>query len=162
MRGRVPLLAALGAALALTGCTQSPPDEAIAAEPLACPSGSECYDEPRAVGPGGQLVVDGGEFFFEVEEGTPITGDVTFTLDNVGGTEHNIAIAGVAEEPFVAAPAGETDEGTIDLYPGEYTMFCAVPGHRASGMELTFEVFATEEEAQEATTGEGAETSTEG
>lgn len=157
MRRRVLLTVGLaGAALALTACDAGPPQAAIDADALACPSGSDCYDEPRAVGPGGQLVVAADEFSFDIREGTAITGDVTFTLDNVGGAEHNIAIAGVAEEPFVAAPAGETNEGEIDLYPGEYTMFCDVPGHRASGMELTFQVFATEEEAQELT-GEGAQ-----
>lgn len=154
MRVRVLFpVAVAGAALLLAGCDQGPPQEAIEAEALACPSGSDCYDEPRPVGPGGELVVTADEFFFEIEEGTAVTGDVSFTLDNVGGTEHNIEVLGAfgLEGEVVEAGSGETAEGAAPLFPGEYTIICNIPGHRAAGMEATIEVFATEEEAESAT-----------
>ena len=67
-------------------------------------------------------------------------GEVTVTLVNEGQTLHNLAFEGVTnDEPVVEAQPGETADGTVELEPGTYTYYCAVPGHRAT-MEGEVEV----------------------
>jgi plastocyanin len=38
---------------------------------------------------------------------------------------------------FLLETSGKDDKGKVDLTPGEYTIYCTVPGHRESGMEAT-------------------------
>jgi plastocyanin len=39
----------------------------------------------------------------------------------------------------LAVPGGPT-KGKVELQPGEYTIYCSIPGHRAAGMEATVTV----------------------
>lgn len=163
---RWSLCAAAVAVVALSGCTQVPP-EIREAEALACPSGSDCYDEPRPDGPGGQMTVDGGEWFFEVTQGAAVEGPVEITFENVGTTEHNLTIDEAygdvkAVPPGDATiPGGASETGTLELFAGQTVIYCSVPGHRAQGMELVITVAAPGEEVQPvgeegaATPGEG-------
>lgn len=139
------------AALAMSAAAcATVPEGAIEDAALECPSGSECYDPPRAVGDGGQMVVEATEFDFPEISGTWWAGDIEVTLENVGGAEHNIVFVGANEGSEVPqALGGETDTGTVNLFEGEYTYFCSIPGHRAQGMEGTLTVFPTQEEAEE-------------
>lgn len=138
-------------ALAATACGGGDLTEAIEAEALECPPDSECYDPPRAVGgePVG-MSVDTVEFDFVDWVGAAVEGDIQITLTNVGQADHNIEIVGANEGsvPRVQAPPGETEEGVFNLFAGEYTYFCSIPGHRAAGMEGTLTVYATPEEAE--------------
>jgi plastocyanin len=146
-------------ALLLAGCT-TVPDGAIDAQALECPPGTEGCDEIRPVGPGGELEVEMDNFYFNVVDGAPVTGDITVTAVNLGAAYHNIEFLGAAEgstfmggsdgDAVVGADGNETGEGIAALFPGEWTMICNVPGHRAAGMESTVTVYATEEEAQAA------------
>jgi hypothetical protein len=133
--------------LVLAACA-TVPDGSIEAEAMACPPGSECYDEIQPVGPGGELEMDMGNFFFDNIQGTPITGEVLVTVHNVSDAFHNAEFLGAAEGSEIPeADGNETGEGTVLLFPGEWTVICNVPGHRQAGMETTITVYATEEEA---------------
>lgn len=145
----VGLLAA--ASLVLVSCGSSVPQGAIEAQAYECPAGEEGCDEIRPVGPGGTLEMDMGNFFFTVLDGAPVTGEVEVTVHNVSDAYHNAEFLGAAEGSDIPeADGNETGTGTVLLFPGEWTVICNVPGHRAAGMETTVTVYATEEEAQEA------------
>lgn len=65
-------------------------------------------------------------------------GNVSVILHNEGTVLHDLHIE---DQPFlVEAGAGETGEGTVTLEPGQYAFWCALPGHRAAGMEGVLEV----------------------
>lgn len=73
------------------------------------------------------------------EESSSGTHTVELVVD--GSINHNVTFEGVNnDEAVVEADGGETATGTVDLQPGTYTYFCAVPGHRAAGMEGTLVV----------------------
>lgn len=146
---RMLVLSVGAAALAATACA-TVPEGSVGAAAVECPSGSECYDVPRAVGDGGQLSVKADEFFFEDLSGTFWAGDIEVTLENIGDAEHNIvfADANTGSEVPQALP-GETATATVNLFEGEYVYYCSIPGHRANGMEGTITIWPTEEEARE-------------
>ena len=150
--------ALLTSAVLLAGCSDVP-EGAADAQALVCPPGEEGCDEVLPVGPGGEVEVEMGNFFFNVTDGIAITGEVEVTAVNISDAYHNIEILGAADgsflggsdgEAFVGADGFETDTGTVELFPGEWLMICNVPGHRAAGMELPLTVYASEEEAQAA------------
>lgn len=151
------LLATAGVLLA--GCS-TVPEGAIDAQALECPPGTEGCDEIRPVGPGGAVEIEMDNFYFNVTEGVAVTGPVEVTAINVGPAYHNVEFLGAAEgstflggsdgNAVAGADGGETGEGVAELFPGEWTFICNVPGHRAAGMESTLTVYATEEEAEAA------------
>ncbi|MTV25974.1 hypothetical protein FTX61_11220 [Nitriliruptoraceae bacterium ZYF776] len=150
VRTPVTLGLAAAAAAVLAGCSNVP-DGAVAAEAYECPVGTEGCEEVRPIGEGGEMFVLGDEFLFDVEDGIAVTGEITMTLDNVGDAFHNIEVLGAADgSEIIEADAGEQGDGTVLLFPGEWTIICNVPGHRSAGMEAVVTVFATPEEAEAA------------
>lgn len=147
MRPRYTLGLVAAIPLLLVAC-DSVPEGAVDAEPMAAPG----EDPVVPVGPGGSLEIEAGDFYFEVLDGTPVTGDIEVTGVNVSGQFHDITFAGAAEgsEDPVEMEAGEEGEGTVKLFPGETTFWCTVPGHREAGMEATVTVYATEDEYEQA------------
>lgn len=147
-RSSLGLLA--GLAVLLIGCG-SVPDGAADAEALECPPGTEGCDDVLPVGPGGEVEVEMGDFYFEFADGAAVTGDVQVEAHNVSDQVHNFEVLGAAEGSEVPeAAGGETVTGTVKLFPGEWTVICNIPGHRAAGMESTLTVYSTEEEAEAA------------
>lgn len=133
-------IALAAVALVTAGCASVPVEYKQAAF-VDCPTGSDCFDPRRPTGPGGSLRVEAGEFYFEILEGEAQEGPVEITLVNVGGAEHNITIDEAAgETDAVAAAAGATETGVLELFSGTYTYYCSVPGHREAGMEGRLEV----------------------
>lgn len=150
MRARLTLGLLAASAALLAGCSNVP-EGAAAAEPLVCPPGTEGCDTIRPVGPGGDLTLEMGNFFFNVVDGIAVTGEVRVTSINVSDAYHNTEFLGAAEGSDIPeANGGETGTGTVLLFPGEWTVICNVPGHRAAGMETRITVYATPEEAARA------------
>lgn len=157
----VPVFVA-GLAMVLSACT-TVPEAYKEAEAYECPP-EEC-DPPRPAGPGGELLVEGGEFFFEITEGaeTVQEGDVEVTFDNVGGAEHNFTIDEAYGDVISVPPGnentppGETSTATLQLFAGTYTYYCSVPGHRAAGMVGTLTVAPAGSAPQPGPTGTGTE-----
>lgn len=110
-------------------------------------------------GAAGTLTIDMGDFFFEPKDATASAGSTTISAPNVGQVEHEFILAKsdvdpaslpvsgdrVDEDAFVKqgaevlgeiedVPAGQTKEGSFDLTPGKYVMFCNLPAHYAQGM----------------------------
>lgn len=67
-------------------------------------------------------------------------GEIPVELVNEGAIEHNVVIEELDDEVILEAAGGETDSGTVELEPGDYTYYCSIPGHRAAGMEGTMTV----------------------
>jgi uncharacterized cupredoxin-like copper-binding protein len=61
-----------------------------------------------------------------------------------GQTEHTLRVEdadGDTIDGLDLEVGGEsTDEGSVDLAPGRYTLYCDVSGHREAGMEAELEV----------------------
>jgi hypothetical protein len=151
MRRRHTLGLVAATSVFLVGCGASIPEGAVDAEWQAAPEGHPDHDPVMPVGPGGDLEIEAGSFFFEVVGGQPVTGEIEVTGINVSNDFHDIHFTGAAEgSEIIEMEGGESDTGTVLLFPGETTIWCDVPGHREAGMEDTVTVFATEEEAAEA------------
>jgi plastocyanin len=83
-----------------------------------------------------------GGLEFTTDSATARAGQVTVDFSNLSGVPHNVAI-----EDSSGKTLGETEiipkgsESTVvNLKPGTYTFYCAVPGHREAGMEGTLTV----------------------
>ncbi len=76
---------------------------------------------------------------FDQKQYTAVAGQVTFDYDSKGSLVHSFKIDGVADFRLQVAP-GKTTSGTVGLAAGSYTVYCDIPGHRASGMEATLTV----------------------
>ncbi len=156
---RRSVLGFAAAGLLLAGCS-SIPAGAVDAQGLECPPGTEGCPSVQPIGPGGDLEVEMDSFSFEWADAIAATGEIAVTAVNVSGDYHNVEFIGAAEgssflggtggEAVTGADGNETGGGQALLFPGDWTVICNVPGHRAAGMETTVTIYATEEEAAEA------------
>ncbi len=81
------------------------------------------------------------EFAIEPKEVTTKAGEVTFAIANDGSAPHNLEVEGNGiEEVSETIDGGQKTDLTVNLEPGEYEMYCAIPGHREQGMEGTVTV----------------------
>ena len=64
-------------------------------------------------------------------------GESGFWLDNRDGIRHTLTIAGTGFE--IDAPGLSAQRADFDLAPGEYEVFCAVPGHENMKIDLIVE-----------------------
>lgn len=68
-------------------------------------------------------------------------GEVTIAYENQGQIRHTLVIEDVEGwETLEVEESGAVATGSIELEPGEYTLFCDVAGHREAGMEATLTV----------------------
>lgn len=156
VRLRLRLFATAAPLLLLAGCATLP-EGAVEASPLVCPPGTEGCDPIQPVGPGGAITMDMGNFYFDVTSTFAVTGEVEVTVVNVSDAFHNAQFLGAADGSDIpGADGNQTGVGTVLLFPGEWTVICTVPGHRAAGMVAVVTVHATPEEAEAARAAGGA------
>lgn len=66
-------------------------------------------------------------------------GTLHVALRNEGRAPHDLTLEG-EHGTIVAASGGDADVATVELEPGTYLAYCAVPGHREAGMEFDLTV----------------------
>lgn len=93
-------------------------------------------------GGGGAATLDVGatEFAFDPSEMT-VAENGKIVLTNNGTVQHDIAVK--EDESFTMDLVDPGETGELDLSglaPGEYYVFCTVPGHEAAGMKGTLTV----------------------
>lgn len=140
-------LVALGAA----ACEQQEPDvtpeEQVSAENRPEDGGEDGEDGEDADGggDGGGGEIDGTFVAVDIDwseaPDTLSAGEVTLQLDNQGDLEHDLTIEELGDEEVIEDVAGgESATATVELDPGEYTIYCDVGAHRQAGMETTVTV----------------------
>jgi uncharacterized cupredoxin-like copper-binding protein len=110
-------------------------------------------------GSSGGVTIEMGDYFFQPKDAAAKAGSVTIDAPNIGQVEHELVLfktnADPASLPLSGSDVdeaaleksgaeeggeieevgpGESEEGTFDLTPGKYVMFCNLPGHYERGM----------------------------
>jgi plastocyanin len=73
------------------------------------------------------------------EATTDAKGEVTIEYKAGGTLTHTLLIKGVDNDDFElrVTGSGSTDTGTVKLDPGDYTLYCDIPGHQNMKATLT-------------------------
>ena len=91
-------------------------------------------------GEGGALTVGAlDDLSFDKDEYEVGPGEVTITYENEGSLDHTLLIRDTDLSKLSVSGSKKTDEGSVELEPGTYEMYCDIAGHEAAGMvaELT-------------------------
>jgi plastocyanin len=123
------LAAATLAALLLAACGNSASDDGAAL---------------GAEGAGAPLTVEAHDIGFDRDAYRIDAGPVDIEYQQKGTLPHSLVIEGAdgaAVDGFrlEVGDAG-ADRGTVDMPPGDYVLYCDVPGHRGAGMEAELQV----------------------
>jgi plastocyanin len=76
---------------------------------------------------------------FDRDDYTASAGEVTIVYENGGNLTHTLLIDGVDDFKLTVSANGDTDEGTAELEPGDYRIYCDIPGHESMEATLTVE-----------------------
>jgi uncharacterized cupredoxin-like copper-binding protein len=132
--------------LGLAACGDDDEDTTTAASETTettTPEEETTGDEGTASSGGGETIdISETDFAIDPENPTAPAGEVTFAITNDGDTVHNLEVEGNGvEEVSDDINGGESTDLTVDLDPGSYKIYCAIPGHEDLGMvgELTVE-----------------------
>jgi len=93
-----------------------------------------------AGGRGGTVEVVAKDIEFPEHTYEAAAGDVSFRYVNAGAIAHTLLIEDVDGFKLEVGAKGDEDQGTADLEPGTYVLYCDVAGHRDAGMEATLKV----------------------
>ena len=102
--------------------------------------------EPAAaeasVGPGlSQLKVSETEFKIHLPAGQLQSGTVDIQVTNDGKVPHDLVVKGPGvDESTPEIVPGKEAALQVDLKPGEYELYCSVPGHKDAGMDTKLTV----------------------
>ena len=122
-------------AFALVGCGDSDSDDA-ATESSAASTAPETTESSQE----GGVTVVATDLRFSAATFRAAPGAVEVTYRNEGQAVHTLVIEGVAGFKLDVPEHGDVDKATVDLEPGNYTIFCDVPGHRDAGMQAVLAV----------------------
>jgi uncharacterized cupredoxin-like copper-binding protein len=88
------------------------------------------------------ITVTGTEFAFALSATELEPGSYVFELRNEGQLGHDLAIEGpgVEETNTPVIDPGASADLEVSLEPGDYELWCTVPGHRDAGMEAEITV----------------------
>ena len=129
MRLRYPLLALAFLAAAACGGSSSSSSSSTSA-PAPTPQSISITETEFSIAPATLNLKAGTSYAFQ--------------LQNSGKFPHDLHIVDSNNQPVAGTtavlPAGGTASFTATLKAGTYTMFCAVDGHRARGMQGTVTV----------------------
>lgn len=88
-----------------------------------------------------QLAADpSGALRFDKKTLEAQAGMVMIELTNESSVPHNVAVEGNGVDTTSDTVTGGSTTLMVQLEPGTYTFYCAVPGHRQAGMEGTLTV----------------------
>jgi plastocyanin len=112
----------------------------------ACGDGAS--DDGAALGTEGgaraDLTVEAHDVEFDSDAYRIAAGPVDIEYRQQGTLPHSLVIeesGGAVVDGFeLAVGDADADRGTVDLPPGDYVIYCDVPGHRAAGMEADLHV----------------------
>lgn len=76
---------------------------------------------------------------FDEEAYTAEAGEITFEYVNDGRLNHTLLVEGEEGFKLTINSQGDTDSGSVQLEPGEYRLYCDVPGHGGMVAALTVE-----------------------
>ena len=80
------------------------------------------------------------DIFFRPKTVKAPAGKLDISYVEKGSQQHTLVIEKVKDFKLEVGPGKKSDEGTVDLSPGEYSFYCDIPGHRAQGMAGTITV----------------------
>jgi plastocyanin len=115
---------------------------------VACsaPAGSQApaSDAPASAA-AEAIAVSVMDFMIEPTDVEAVGPTVTIDVMNDGPTPHNLTVRDANGEVLMGTEdlsVGDTATISGDLEPGDYTIFCALPGHESLGMSGTLTVTA--------------------
>jgi plastocyanin len=124
------LAAVLALGLGLAACGGDDEDDE---EPA--PAAEETTEDTNGGGGGGATIslaaAADGSLAFDQSSLTAAAGEITIELTNESGIPHNVGIEGNGVNEVSDTITEGSTSLTVTLEPGEYTFYCAVPGHRA-------------------------------
>lgn len=139
----VVLSLAVFIALMVTTEKEHPREEAKAKAAERAREQREQAGAPAARGKGGAIEVAESEYEIVLAGGRALkAGEVTFDVTNEGEIPHDLAVEGggakEAKTPLI--DAGEKARLEVALEPGEFKLYCTVPGHEQLGMKTEVSV----------------------
>lgn len=111
---------------------------------VACSTAAESA-APGSDAPAAAIAVGVADFMIDPPEIEASGPAVTIAVTNDGPTPHNLTVRDASGEVHMATAdlsVGESETISADLEPGEYMIFCALPGHESLGMFGTLTVAA--------------------
>jgi uncharacterized cupredoxin-like copper-binding protein len=105
-------------------------------------STSTSSDSGSSGGGGSTIKVTEKEFSITPSDVSAKAGDITFQIKNTGAVAHDIAVdLNGTEKASPLVQPGQTESWTVTISdPGDYQIYCSVPGHKEAGMKGTLKV----------------------